>query len=209
MNRLKKSLIDKLEVAQQIIMRVGAVIKVGASEIACTIPEVASAAYFVMTEGAQTINGAKTFGSAIDTPQAGVKVDGVVTAALKWVDVTVTAALLDSAGTVNVIAGVAGDQYKIRNIRLVGGGTSFGAGGDRTIVLTDGTTTWTTIANADIESAPAATLDWGNAKVPFNAGTSDTASVAGQAIRFAYAGGTTDHSGTGSIKFSVCIEKVA
>jgi hypothetical protein len=209
MNRLKKSLIDKIEIAQQIIMRVGAVIKVGASEIACTIPEVASAAYFVMTEGAQTINGAKTFGSAIDTPQAGVKVDGVVTAALKWVDVTVTAALLDSAGTVNVIAGVAGDQYKIRNIRLVGGGTSFGAGGDRTIVLTDGTTTWTTIANADIESAPAATLDWGNAKVPFNAGTSDTASVAGQAIRFAYAGGTTDHSGTGSIKFSVCIEKVA
>jgi hypothetical protein len=209
MNRLKKSLIDKIEIAQQIIMRVGAVIKVGASEIACTIPEVASAAYFVMTEGAQTINGVKTFGSAIDTPQAGVKVDGVVTAALKWVDVTVTAALLDSAGTVNVIAGVAGDQYKIRNIRLVGGGTSFGAGGDRTIVLTDGTTTWTTIANADIESAPAATLDWGNAKVPFNAGTSDTASVAGQAIRFAYAGGTTDHSGTGSIKFSVCIEKVA
>lgn len=174
-----------------------------------TIPDAGASASFVMTAGAQTINGAKTFGSAIDTPQAGVKVDGVVTAALKWVDVAVTAALLDSAGTVNVIAGVAGDQYKIRDIRLVGGGTNFGGGGDRLIDLTDGTTVWTQIANADIESAPAATLSWGNAKVPFLTGTSDTASVAGQAIRFVYSGGTTDHGGTGSIKFSVCIEKVA
>ncbi len=137
------------------------------------------------------------------------KVDAVTMSPQKWVDVTVTAALLDSAGTVNVIAGVAGDQYKIRNIRLVGGGTNFGAGGDRLISLTDGTTVWTTIANADIESAPAATLEWGNTKVPFLTGTSDTASASNAAIRFQYSGGTTDHSGTGSIKFSVCIEKVA
>lgn len=137
------------------------------------------------------------------------KQDGVTLSALKWVDVTVTAALLDSAGTVPVIAGVAGDQYKIRDVRLVGGGTSFAAGGNRLIDLTDGTTVWTTIANADIESAPAATLAWGNAKVPFLTGTSDTASVAGQAIRFVYSGGTTDHSATGSIKFSVLLEKVA
>lgn len=136
-------------------------------------------------------------------------VDGVAMSPLKWVDVTVTAALLDAAGTVNVVAGVAGDRYKVRDIRLVGGGTNFAAGGDRLIDLTDGTTVWTTIANADIESAPAATLAWGNTKVPFLTGVSDTASVAGQAIRFAYSGGTTDHSATGSIKFSVCLEKVA
>lgn len=136
------------------------------------------------------------------------RVDGVDFNASKWVDVTVTAALLDGAGTVNVIAGVAGDQYKVRGIRLVGGGTNFGAGGDRTIVLTDGTTTYTTIANADIESAPAATLDWGNAKVPYNAGTSNTATASGAALRFQYAGGSADHT-TGSIKFSVNIEKVA
>lgn len=137
------------------------------------------------------------------------QIDGVAMSSVKWVDVTVTAALLDSAGTVNVIAGVSGDQYKIRHIRLVGGGTSFGAGGDRAISLTDGTTVWTTIDNADIESAPSATLDWGNAKVPYLTGTSDTASASNAAIRFQYSGGTTDHSGTGSIKFSVCLEKVA
>src|SRR6185295_16447582 len=137
------------------------------------------------------------------------KVDGVAMSPMKWVDVTVAATDLDSAGTKNVIAGVSGDTYKIREIHLVGGGTNYGAGGDRSISLTDGTTVWTTIANADIESVPSATLTWGNAKVPFLTGTSDTASVSAQAIRFAYSGGTTDHSGTGSIKFSVLLEKTA
>ena len=151
-------------------------------------------------------------GKNVDTlsvDPAGLKSDGVVLSPIKWVDVAVTAALLDAAGTVNVIAGVAGDQYKIREIRLVGGGTNFGAGGDRLIDLTDGTTIWTTIANADIETAPATTLDWGNAKVPYLTGTSDAASASNAAIRFQYGGGTTDHGGTGSINFSVCLEKVA
>lgn len=181
----------------------------GQATVVTTPDPGAAAASVVLTEGAQTINGAKTFGSSPDVPQTGYKVDAVAMSSMKWVDVTVTAALLDSAGSVNVIAGVAGDQYKIRNVRLVGGGTNFGAGGDRLIDLTDGTTVWTTIANADIESAPSATLDWGNAKVPYLTGTSDTASASAAAIRFQYSGGTTDHGGTGSIKFSVQIEKVA
>ena len=148
-------------------------------------------------------------GKVIDVlDMATIKNDGVTISPLKWVDVTCTAALLDGALTVNVIGAVAGDAYKIRGIRLVGGGTNFGAGGDRLLDLTDGTTVWTQIANADLETAPAATLDWGNTKVPFLTGTSDTASVAGQAIRFVYSGGAADHT-TGSIRFSVCLEKVA
>lgn len=138
-----------------------------------------------------------------------LKNDGITLGAFVWKDVTVTAALLDAAGSVAVIAGGTGDQFKVRNIRLVGGGTNFGAGGDRLIDLTDGATIWTTIANADIETAPAATLTWGNAKLPFLTGTSDTASAAASAIRFQYSGGTTDHGGVGSIKFSVLLEKVA
>jgi hypothetical protein len=173
-----------------------------------TIPDAGASASFVMSEGAQTINGAKTFGSAPIFPATGFQCDAVTMSQLKWVDVTVTAALLDAAGTAPVIAGVTGDQYKIRCVRLVGGGTSFGAGGNRLIDLTDGTTVWTTIANADIESAPSATLDWGNTKVPYLTGTSDTASASNAAIRFQYSGGTTDHT-TGSIKFSVLLEKVA
>jgi hypothetical protein len=152
-------------------------------------------------------------GGTLDAALGTRKSNAIAMSELKWVDVTVTAALLDSAGNVPVIAAGTGanatDQYKIRNIRLVGGGTNFGSGGDRLISLTDGTTTWTTIANADIEAAPSATLDWGNSKVPFLTGTSDTVSAAGAAIAFKYSGGTTDHGGTGSIKFSVCLEKVA
>lgn len=127
-----------------------------------------------------------------------------------WVDCTVTAAALDASsqtGVITVVAAGTTERYKIRDVRLVGGGTNFGAGGDRDINLTDGTNVYTTIANGDIESAPSATLTWGNAKVPFLTGTSDTATVAGAAIVFKYgAAGSSAHT-TGSIKFSVLLEK--
>jgi len=156
-------------------------------------------------------------GGALDATLGTRKSNGIALSELKWVDVTCTATLLDAStgtGKVNVVSAGTGanatDQYKIRDVRLVGGGTSFGAGGDRLLDLTDGTTVWTTVANADLESAPAASLAWGNAKVPFLTGTSDTASAAGAQIYFQYSGGTpaTPHT-TGSIKFSVCLEKVA
>ena len=123
------------------------------------------------------------------------------------VDVTVTAAALDSAGSVVVQAGKPGKQYKVRNVILVGGGTSFGSGGNRLIDLTDGTTVYTQIANADIESAPAASLPWGNAKVPMLTGTSDTKTAQKADLVFKYSGGTTDHSATGSIKFYVELQE--
>ena len=141
--------------------------------------------------------------------EGGIQSKGIALGLMKWVDVVVTAAALDSAGTKVVVTGAGADQYKIRDIILVGGGTSFAAGGNRLIDLTDGTTVWTQIANADIEAAPSASLPWGNSKVPMLTGTSNTASVAGSTIRFQYSGGTTDHSATGSITFSVCLEKVA
>lgn len=156
-------------------------------------------------------------GGSVDAALGARKSNGVALSELKWVDVTCTAAALDAStgtGKVNVIAAGTGanatDQYKIRDIRLVGGGTNFGSGGDRLLSLTDGTTVWTTIANADLESAPAASLAWGNTKVPFLTGTSDTASAAGAQIYFQYSGGTpaTPHT-TGSMKFAVCLEKVA
>ncbi len=153
-------------------------------------------------------------GGSLDCALGTRKSGGIAMSDTKWVDVTCTATLLDAStgtGKVNVIsAGLATDQYKVRDVRLVGGGTNFGAGGDRLLSLTDGTTVYTTVANADLESAPAATLPWGNAKVPFLTGVSDTATAAGAALYFQYSGGTpgTPHT-TGSIKFSVCVEKVA
>lgn len=144
----------------------------------------------------------------INIPAGGtLSADSISLSFLKYVDVAVTAAVLDGAGNQVVVTAGTGDRFKIREIILVGGGTNFGAGGNRNIILTDGTTTYTTIANADIEAAPAASLRWGDTKVPFSGGTSNTATVAGQNLRFTYSGGTTDHT-TGSITFSVGLEKV-
>ena len=128
---------------------------------------------------------------------------------LKYQEVVCTAALLDSAGKITVAAAETGKQYKVRDIILVGGGTNFAAGGDRLLDLTDGTTVYTTIANADLETAPSASLPWGNAKVPMLTSKSAVATAAGARLYFAYSGGTTDHSATGSITFTVCLERVA
>jgi hypothetical protein len=173
-------------------------------------PETGADILFMDLSNAQTVAGAKTFSTPPDMPTPNT-VDGIAMSALKWVDVTCTAAALDAStgtGKVEVIAAVAGDQWKVRNVILVGGGTNFGAGGDRLLSLTDGTTVYTTIANADLESAPAASLMLGNAKVPFLTGTIDTKTVAGAQLYFQYSGGTpaTPHT-TGSIKFSVLCEK--
>jgi len=127
---------------------------------------------------------------------------------LKWVDVTCAATALDAAGSVIVQAGELGKQYKVRDIRMTGGGTNFGSGGNRLLDLTDGTTVYTQIANADLESAVTATLPWGNAKVPFLTSVSDTKTAEGANLVFKYSGGTTDHT-TGSIKFSVLVEEFA
>lgn len=136
--------------------------------------------------------------------------DGVVMNSIKFVRVVVSAALLDGAGfAAALVPANTTDSYKIKDIYLIGGGTNFGAPGDRLISLTDGTTVWTTIANADIEAAPAATLRYGNAKVPFLTGVFDTASVPGATLKFQYSGGTTDHGGVGSIVFDLMLVKVA
>lgn len=123
-----------------------------------------------------------------------------------FVDVTCTAALLDGALSIIVAQGRQGVQFKVRDVVLIGGGTSFGAGGNRLLDLTDGTTVYTQIANADLESAPAASLPFGNAKVPMLTGTMDTKTAEGENLVFKYSGGTTDHT-TGSIKFRVMVQE--
>jgi hypothetical protein len=123
-----------------------------------------------------------------------------------WVDVVLSAATLDGAKSVTVLAPAKRtDQYRVRDIKMQGGGTNFGAGGDRTITLTDATTVWTTIPNASIEAIAAAGSAWGSTPLPQTT-TGDTKSVAGASIVFKYAGGTTDHT-TGSFKVSVLLEK--
>jgi hypothetical protein len=165
---------------------------------------------YLATETDTAITAAIATALTLSTP---IAIDGVVPSVLKWVDVTCTATLLDAStgtGKIEVAPAATGDSYKIRDSRLIGGGTSFGGAGDRLLSLTDGTTVWTTVPNANLESAPAVTVGLGNAAMPFLTGTVDTASAAGAQIYFQYSGGTpeTPHT-TGSIKFQVLLEKVA
>lgn len=141
-------------------------------------------------------------GAAVATNSEG---DGFV----RWTEATITAADLDSAGTSTIIDSSGSEQYKIREIILSGAGTNYGSGGNRTIDITDGTTSWSIIPNATIESLAAGR--WGDTAVAWPASASDinTASVAGTDIYATYAGGTTDHSGTGSLTLLVAYERTA
>lgn len=125
---------------------------------------------------------------------------------LFYKDITAAASTLDGALEVVVQAGSAGKQYKVRDITLVGGGTNFGGGGNRLLDLTDGTTVYTQIANADLETAPTVSLPYGNAKVPMLTGKTNVKTVEEADLVFKYSGGTTDHT-TGSIVFSLLIEE--
>jgi hypothetical protein len=121
---------------------------------------------------------------------------------------TITYTNLGTAGKVDVLTPASATaQYYVSNVVLVGGGTSFGPTGDRLVSLTDGTTVWTTIANADLEAAPSVSLPFGNAKVPYLTGTITTPSAAGAQIYFQYSGGTTDETTAGSIDFFVTLTK--
>lgn len=126
---------------------------------------------------------------------------------IRWLSVAVGHADLAEAGEVVVVAGDAEKRYLVRDIVLVGGGTNFSAGGDRLLDLTDGTSVYTTVPNASLEAAPAVSQRWGSTAVPFVTGTVATPTVAGQNLRFAYSGGTTDHD-AGALTFLISIEEI-
>ena len=128
---------------------------------------------------------------------------------IEIVEATLDATTLDSAGTETIKAVGTDEQYKVREIFLTGAGTNFGSGGDRTIVIQDssGTSKYTVIPNATIESLAAGR--WGDTAVPYPASSADmnTATVKGEDLVAKYTGGTTDHT-TGSLTVILTLEKV-
>ncbi len=129
---------------------------------------------------------------------------------LVWHDVTCSAAALAAAGHVTVQASTAAKQYVVRDIRVNYSASGLsGGGGDRLLVVTDGTTVWN---NAGITAAllgtPINTV-WGGSGNPL-AGTvaMDTASAAGVTIYAAYSGGAADYT-TGSVVISVLVQRTA
>lgn len=142
-----------------------------------------------------------------------VIVNGVITlqqyvSKLVWYGVTLSAAALASAGKIVIQASTGLQQYFVRDIRVNYSASGLsGGGGDRLVVITDGTTIWN---NAGITAAllgtPVNTL-WGGSGNPLPGTVAmNTLSQAGANIYAQYSGGTSDFS-TGSVSISVLIER--
>gem|GEM_PF-3244448 len=127
-----------------------------------------------------------------------------------WVDVAVAHSDLASAATKTLLAALAGQQVRIRNMRLSGGGTNFsGGGGDRDISIQDssGTVVYSVIPAATAQSL--AFSRWGDTGLPAPATAADheAPTTAGEALVATYAGGATDYT-AGSLTLSLELERV-
>lgn len=123
-------------------------------------------------------------------------------------DVTVNQAALASAGSVVLFSGSGAIQYRIKELFLNSGGTNFsGGGGDRLGQVTDGTTVFSVVPAATMQSL--ANARWGSTAVPFPASAPiDTKTAAGANLVFKYSGGTTDYT-AGSLVISGTLERIA
>lgn len=123
-------------------------------------------------------------------------------------DITVGQGDLASAGSVTLQASSGSKQYKIRELYLNGNGTNFaGGGGDRLATISDGTTDYSVIPAATLQSL--ANARWGDSDLPFPASAAiNVSTAAGAALTIAYSGGTTDYT-SGSMVISGVLERVA
>lgn len=142
----------------------------------------------------------KVLTSSITTPD--VSID------LVSFDVTVGQAALAAGGSVTLQASSGSKQYKIRTLELESGGTNFsGGGGDRDGQVTDGTTVYSVIPAATMQSLVNAR--WGVTALPnAAAAANNTSTAAGAALVFKYSGGTTDYT-AGSLVISGILQRVA
>lgn len=123
------------------------------------------------------------------------------------INVVVPAASLATGGSVTLINSSGSDQYQILDIKLNSGGTNFsGGGGDRLGQITDGTTVYSVIPAATMQSLVNA--GWGiSAALPFPASAAIAQlTVAGTDLVFKYSGGSTDYS-TGSLVITLLIAR--
>ena len=142
----------------------------------------------------------KVLTSSITTPD--VSID------LVSFDTTVGQAALASGGSVTLQASSGSKQYKVRVLQLNSGGTNFsGGGGDRLGQVTDGTTVYSVIPAATMQSLVNA--QWGVTALPNPASAAiNTSTAAGAALVFKYSGGTTDYT-AGSLVISGLLQRVA
>lgn len=144
-----------------------------------------------------------TDGAKLDTIEAAAEVNGIVV-----FEITVGQAALATGGTVTLLDAVTGEQWKVREIFLSGAGTNFNGGGDRLLDIKEGTTIYSTIPAATLQTLAAAR--WGDTGVPFPATPAHltTATTISTDVVAQYSGGTTDYT-AGSLTIILTAERVA
>lgn len=123
-------------------------------------------------------------------------------------NVTVGQAALASAGHVALITSSGAKQYKIKQLQINSGGTNFsGGGGDRLGQVSDGTTVYSVVPAASLQTL--VNGQWGVTALPNPASAAiNTSTAAGANLFFAYSGGATDYT-AGSVVISGLAERVA
>lgn len=151
-----------------------------------------------LTNGPVAAN--KVLTSAIATPDVGPN--------LVSFDVTVGQAALAAGGSVILVDSSGSKQYRVRSLQLNSGGTNFsGGGGDRLGQVTDGTTVYSVIPAANMQTL--ANAQWGATALPNPASAAIfTPTAAGVDLVFKYSGGTTDYT-AGSLRISGLAERIA
>lgn len=141
------------------------------------------------------------------TAQRGDYAGNQITQGLEVHAVAVDQADLASGGSVVLVNADTGERYKVREVRLVPG-TNFDVGGDRDLEITDGTTVWSAITQASLQSQSISA--WGESDLPYpsSASAMTTASAAGNNIVARYTGGTTDNT-TGLLTLILIVERTA
>lgn len=123
-------------------------------------------------------------------------------------DVTVGQADLASGGQKILYDSSASKQYKVRELFINAGGTDFsGGGGDRLAHVSDGTTAYSLIPAANLQTLTNGR--WGDTNMPFPAlGGINVSTAAGADLIIEYSGGATDYT-AGSVVISGILERVA
>jgi len=122
--------------------------------------------------------------------------------------VTCGQAALAAAGHVVLYTSSAAKQYRIVSLFINSGGTAFsGGGGDRLGQVSDGTTVYSVVPAANLQTLT--NNGWGSTPLPYPAAAAiNTLTAAGASLYFAYSGGTTDYT-AGSVVISGVLQRIA
>jgi hypothetical protein len=122
-------------------------------------------------------------------------------------DVPATSTSLASGGHVTLYPSSGSKRYIIRALWSNSGGSNFSGGGNRLATISDGTTAYSVIPAASLQTL--ANTAWGATGLPFPASASlMLMTAAGASLTIAYSGGTTDYT-SGAVTISGLLQRVA